>query len=62
MEHFLTINTNFLSKHLKHLTPCVGATVGAGSIITKDVGAAELAIARSKQRNIEGWERPVKKK
>ncbi len=38
-----------------------GATVGAGSIITKDVEAAELAIARSKQRNIQGWERPVKK-
>lgn len=38
-----------------------GATVGAGSIITKDVEAAELAIARSKQRNIQGWERPAKK-
>ncbi len=38
-----------------------GSTVGAGSIITKDVDAAELAIARSKQRNIQGWERPVKK-
>jgi len=38
-----------------------GATVGAGSIITKDVEAAELAIARSKQRNIQGWERPKKK-
>jgi bifunctional UDP-N-acetylglucosamine pyrophosphorylase/glucosamine-1-phosphate N-acetyltransferase len=40
----------------------VGATVGAGSIITKDVEVAELAIARSKQRNIQGWERPTKKK
>jgi bifunctional UDP-N-acetylglucosamine pyrophosphorylase / glucosamine-1-phosphate N-acetyltransferase len=38
-----------------------GSTVGAGSIITKDVDTAELAIARSKQRNIQGWERPVKK-
>lgn len=38
-----------------------GATIGAGSIITKDVDAAELAIARSKQRNIQGWERPTKK-
>lgn len=37
------------------------ATVGAGSIITKNVDDAELAIARSKQRNIQGWERPVKK-
>jgi bifunctional UDP-N-acetylglucosamine pyrophosphorylase/glucosamine-1-phosphate N-acetyltransferase len=38
-----------------------GATVGAGSIITKDVEDTELAIARSKQRNIQGWERPTKK-
>ena len=38
-----------------------GSTVGAGSIITKDVEDAELAIARSKQRNIQGWERPSKK-
>lgn len=37
------------------------ATVGAGSTITRDVGAGELAVARGKQRNIEGWERPRKK-
>lgn len=37
------------------------ATVGAGSIITKNVDDDELAIARSKQRNIQGWERPAKK-
>lgn len=37
-----------------------GATVGAGSTITKDVEAEELAIARGKQRNISGWQRPVK--
>ncbi|WP_416306724.1 bifunctional UDP-N-acetylglucosamine diphosphorylase/glucosamine-1-phosphate N-acetyltransferase GlmU [Neptunicella sp. SCSIO 80796] len=37
------------------------ATVGAGSTITKDIGDSELAIARGKQRNIEGWQRPVKK-
>lgn len=37
-----------------------GATVGAGSIITKNVETEELAIARSKQRNIQGWERPKK--
>lgn len=39
-----------------------GSTIGAGSVITKDVEAAELAIGRGKQRNIQGWERPVKKK
>lgn len=39
-----------------------GSTIGAGSVITKDVEAAELAIGRGKQRNIQGWERPIKKK
>ena len=37
------------------------ATVGAGSTITKDVADGELAIARGKQRNITGWQRPQKK-
>jgi len=32
-----------------------GAYVAAGSAITDDVGPGELAIARSRQRNIEGW-------
>lgn len=36
-------------------------TVGAGSIITKDVPDEELAIARGRQRNIAGWQRPTKK-
>jgi bifunctional UDP-N-acetylglucosamine pyrophosphorylase/glucosamine-1-phosphate N-acetyltransferase len=38
------------------------ATVAAGSTITKDVAAEELAVARGKQRNISGWQRPVKPK
>ncbi len=37
-----------------------GATIGAGSTITKDIPDEQLAIARGKQRNIEGWQRPVK--
>ena len=37
------------------------ATVGAGSVVTKEVGDEELAIARGKQKNISGWERPSKK-
>ncbi|MBC3766563.1 bifunctional UDP-N-acetylglucosamine diphosphorylase/glucosamine-1-phosphate N-acetyltransferase GlmU [Neptunicella marina] len=36
------------------------ATVGAGSIVTKDIEDEQLAIARAKQRNIDGWQRPVK--
>lgn len=37
-----------------------GATVGAGSVITKDVSANELALTRAKQTNIKGWKRPKK--
>ncbi|WP_100657885.1 bifunctional UDP-N-acetylglucosamine diphosphorylase/glucosamine-1-phosphate N-acetyltransferase GlmU [Alteromonas flava] len=37
------------------------ATVGAGSVVTKDVTDNQLTIARAKQRNIEGWQRPTKK-
>lgn len=39
----------------------VKATVGAGSVINKDVDDEQLAISRSKQRNIDGWQRPTKK-
>lgn len=37
-----------------------GTTVAAGSTITRSTGEHELAIARGKQRNIAGWQRPVK--
>lgn len=37
------------------------ATVGAGSTINKDVDDEALAVARARQKNIEGWQRPVKK-
>lgn len=37
------------------------ATVGAGSVISKDIEAEQLAVARGKQRNISGWQRPTKK-
>lgn len=38
------------------------ATVGAGSTITTDVAEDDLAITRVKQKNIQGWKRPVKDK
>ncbi|WP_372870765.1 bifunctional UDP-N-acetylglucosamine diphosphorylase/glucosamine-1-phosphate N-acetyltransferase GlmU [Shewanella sp.] len=38
-----------------------GATLGAGSTITREVGENELVITRVKQRHIQGWQRPVKK-
>ncbi|ASG64658.1 UDP-N-acetylglucosamine diphosphorylase/glucosamine-1-phosphate N-acetyltransferase [Idiomarina piscisalsi] len=37
------------------------ATVGAGSVVTREVADQELAVARGKQRNISGWQRPQKK-
>lgn len=38
------------------------ATIGAGSVITEDVPDGQLAVARGQQRNIDGWQRPTKKK
>lgn len=37
-----------------------GATTAAGSTITQDVPAEQLAVGRARQRNVEGWKRPVK--
>ena len=39
-----------------------GATVGAGSTITRTVEADTLAISRVKQFVVEGWQRPTKAK
>ena len=38
------------------------ATIGAGSVITKDAPAGELSLTRAKQTTVSGWQRPVKKK
>ena len=37
------------------------ATVGAGSVVTKDVPDNGLAVARGQQRNVDNWPRPSKK-
>ncbi|MDY7545824.1 bifunctional UDP-N-acetylglucosamine diphosphorylase/glucosamine-1-phosphate N-acetyltransferase GlmU [Glaciimonas sp. CA11.2] len=37
-----------------------GATLGAGTTLTKNAPAGKLTVARSKQMTIDGWERPVK--
>ena len=39
-----------------------GAFIAAGSTITARVGPGELAVERSKQRNIKGWTRPGRRK
>lgn len=37
-----------------------GATIGAGSTVTRDVPAGELTLSRSKQVTVPGWKRPAK--
>ncbi len=38
-----------------------GATLGAGTTLTRDAPAGQLTVSRAKQLTIEGWKRPVKK-
>jgi len=38
-----------------------GATIGAGTTVTSDVQKDQLAISRSKQKQIDNWARPKKK-
>ncbi len=50
-DAFIGCNSNMVAP----VTVGDGAYVGAGSTITKDVPAEALAIARERQKNIEGW-------
>jgi bifunctional UDP-N-acetylglucosamine pyrophosphorylase/glucosamine-1-phosphate N-acetyltransferase len=36
------------------------ATIGAGSVITRDAPEGELTVARGRQLTLPGWKRPVK--
>ncbi|RRN56321.1 UDP-N-acetylglucosamine diphosphorylase/glucosamine-1-phosphate N-acetyltransferase [Pseudoxanthomonas sp. SGNA-20] len=38
-----------------------GATIGAGSVITRNAPADALTVSRARQTTVEGWKRPVKK-
>ncbi|WP_413739865.1 bifunctional UDP-N-acetylglucosamine diphosphorylase/glucosamine-1-phosphate N-acetyltransferase GlmU [Sodalis sp. RH14] len=38
-----------------------GATIGAGTTVTRSVGENELVLSRVRQVHITGWQRPVKK-
>ena len=38
-----------------------GATIGAGTTITREAPANELTLSRSPQKTVKGWHRPVKK-
>ena len=39
-----------------------GATLGAGTTLTKDAPRDTLTVSRAKQTSIAGWQRPVKSK
>ncbi|NLZ09854.1 bifunctional UDP-N-acetylglucosamine diphosphorylase/glucosamine-1-phosphate N-acetyltransferase GlmU [Neopusillimonas aromaticivorans] len=38
-----------------------GATLGAGTTLTKDAPAGQLTLSRTRQQTVPGWQRPVKK-
>lgn len=38
------------------------ATIAAGSVVTSNVKEDQLVVARSRQRNVDGWRRPEKRK
>ena len=54
---FIGSDTQFIAP----VTVSEGATIGAGSTITRDVAQGQLALSRAKQSSITGWKRPVKK-
>ncbi len=64
-KHQTTIGDNvFVGSNTALVAPITvedGATIGAGSTINKNVKEDVLALTRSPQKNINGWQRPVKK-
>lgn len=65
-KHLTVIEDNvFVGSDTQLVAPVTigkGATLGAGSTITRDVGEDELVITRVKQKHLTGWQRPVKLK
>jgi len=53
---FVGSDTQFIAP----VTVGEGATIGAGSTITKDVPPGELTLSRAPQQTRRGWKRPVK--
>lgn len=54
----------FIGSNSSLVAPVVignNATIGAGSVITKNTPDDKLTLARAKQTTIDGWQRPVKK-
>lgn len=54
----------FIGSDTQLVAPVVigkGATIGAGSTVTKDAPGGELTLSRSSQLTVSGWKRPQKK-
>lgn len=54
----------FIGSNTALIAPVIvgaGATIGAGSVITRETPAGQLTLSRSPQTTIPGWERPQKK-
>ena len=64
-KHLTTIGDDvFVGSDCQLIAPVTignGATTAAGTTVVNDVPENTLSVARSKQRNLEGWKRPVKK-
>jgi bifunctional UDP-N-acetylglucosamine pyrophosphorylase/glucosamine-1-phosphate N-acetyltransferase len=64
-KHQTELNDNvFVGSNSTLVAPVTvesGGFVAAGSTVTTKVPSDSLAVSRAKQRNIEGWKRPVKK-
>jgi len=64
-KHRTIIGDNvFVGSDTQFIAPVTigeGATIGAGSTITKDSPEQKLTLTRSKQISIDGWHRPQKK-
>jgi len=63
-KHLTIIDDNvFVGSNSSLVAPIFigsSATIGAGSVICKDVEKDDLAVARGKQRNIKSWKKPSK--
>jgi len=60
-----TIGDNaFIGSNSSLVAPVVigeGATIAAGSVITRGAPEGQLTVARARQQTIEGWKRPTKR-
>jgi bifunctional UDP-N-acetylglucosamine pyrophosphorylase/glucosamine-1-phosphate N-acetyltransferase len=64
-KHRTEIGDNvFIGSNTQLVAPVTvgeGATIGAGSVITRDAPPGELTLSRAEQKTRRGWKRPVKK-